>query len=384
MAARVNGHSVFVVALTVRLLAVIPATAKVTTYSQGDPIKFANTAAFVASGLRRGVLQYPDVSPTNRMWGGILSPFWLLPGPSDIYARIWLATCGALAVYNVYVIACTYHSRRAGLYAAVPMALLPTHVTLHGTLMRDTLLIFLLTLIARLVIRQPTRHRLAAGIWGALAFAVACILRPDNIGMYVVVIGLGAAIIVGKKIPYREWLAYALPLTLAAIVSSALVGYTLTPRAFSELQSLRMSRAHGSALYLADYQPTGVVESLLATPMLSLLFLVVPLPWMVDSAGAMLASLGGILIFGYAIGTVLTLPYLLNFRHNHTAVPLVAGAVLGVLLYGFVMSNYGAVTRFRQMFTWVFFIGGGIGLARKVTFDVAATEEQTDAKVSST
>lgn len=115
---RLRGAGLFAVALCLRVAAVVPATLQITTHSRQDPVTFARVAEFVAMGLQEGVLQYPEVSRTIHVLGTFLSPFWLLPGPSAVYARIALAICGAIVVYNVFAIGRAYHSHRAGVYAA--------------------------------------------------------------------------------------------------------------------------------------------------------------------------------------------------------------------------------------------------------------------------
>lgn len=48
----------------------------------------------------------------------------------------------------------------------------------------------------------------------------------------------------------------------------------------------------------------------------------------------------------------------IHFQRKYTAFPLLVGTYLGLLLYGFVLWNFGAATRFRQMFIWAFLMSG--------------------------
>ncbi|MFC6722081.1 hypothetical protein [Halobacteriaceae bacterium SHR40] len=362
---KISIFRLFLLGLFIRLLAILPATFQMTTYAQGDPVTFARTAEFIAAGLREGVLQYPEVTHTNRLWGTFLAPFWLIPGPSAVYARIILAIFGALTVYNVYVISQTYYSHRAGVYAALPMAFLPSHFLLHGTLMRDTLLIFCLTLVAQLIIVPSNQKKTSMVAVGTLAFILAYILRPDNVGIYIFVSGLGIFFLIwGRHFDNYPFIVSGLTVTLGTgLLFTAL---SLTPRALSEVLALRMGRAQGTATYLAGYHPENVIEMFIVSPLLAIFFLFVPLPWMVNSIPAIIPSLEGFVIFIYCLAAVASLPVILNSRHRHTAFPLLIGAVLGIVFYGLVLTNFGAATRFRQMFTWVLFIFGGIGLAVRV------------------
>jgi ABC-type cobalamin transport system permease subunit len=56
-------------------------------------------------------------------------------------------------------------------------------------------------------------------------------------------------------------------------------------------------------------------------------------------------------------------------RKNKSAtVALVVGLVLAIVFYGVGTVNYGTGMRHRQMFTWIIFLFGGIGIAEHVNF----------------
>lgn len=53
-----------------------------------------------------------------------------------------MAVLDAIAVYNVYVIARTHHSKRAGVIAVFPLLVYPSFLFIHTVVLRE-LMIFL-------------------------------------------------------------------------------------------------------------------------------------------------------------------------------------------------------------------------------------------------
>ncbi|MDB2276629.1 hypothetical protein PM022_19315, partial [Halorubrum ezzemoulense] len=162
--------SILVVAFLIRSVAAVVTT--LTTLnpdSTADAIGFGNTAEAIARGLREGSpylytsssIDLPQLliplisSDIYTLWGTFLTPFWVLPGPSGFYARLGNALLGAVAVYNVYLIARYYHSHQAGVIAALPMTIYPIIVAVQSTLLREALVLFGITTAARLLMLPP-------------------------------------------------------------------------------------------------------------------------------------------------------------------------------------------------------------------------------------
>jgi hypothetical protein len=59
---------------------------------------------------------------------------------------------------------------------------------------------------------------------------------------------------------------------------------------------------------------------------------------------------------------------LMGHKNSSATVGLLVGLVVAVTLYGVGTVNYGLGTRQRQMFLWIIFLFGGIGLSNHVKF----------------
>lgn len=350
------------VALIIRVLATIAAALKITPYSRDDPTAYADAAAFIAQSIQSGNFAMPPVSYVVRIWGLFLSPFWLFPGPSAEYARLANAVLGVVTVYNVYFISTKYHSRRAGFVAALPMALFPTHFLLHGTLMRDTAIIFGITTAVRLFVAPPiTISRERRYFLAASAIGLAIVLRPDNLPIY------GISLLVGIVIWLldQDYITLHIPyLTTVSIILVTFLSLPIIQDSLEYLASIRSSRAHEDAVYLSTVTPETISHAVSVGWILALYFLYTPFPWMIASFGGIVVFTETLVSIGYTIAAIYGARRLCQ-NYPRTAIPLVFGFLVGIVLYGLGTANYGAATRFRQMFTWLLFVFGGVGIAMK-------------------
>lgn len=361
-----EGIIIFLVAFAVRAVAATITT--VTTLnpdSQGDAVGFAMAAETVAAGLHRGELVAAGQGYIYDLWGAFLAPFWLLPGPSGFYARLGNALLGAIAVYNVYCIARAYHSRQAGVLAALPLLFYPSVIAVHSTLLREAFILFTITTAARLLAVQRRRlSTLSTYTVVTVLLFLAYILRTENAMLYAVAIGTGVFVsgMVRSSPAVRSTLVPAgITMTGVAFVSGINRGV------IEYLSRIRSKRAGGRAVYLADVIPQTAVELLAFSWIGAVYFLYAPFPWMIETLPDLVVGIEGLVSIGFTIGSAWGIRSMAK-QNRPATVGLLAGLILAVVLYGVGTVNYGTGMRHRQMFIWVIFIFGAIGIAEHVRF----------------
>lgn len=359
-----EGVVIFIVAFGIRAVAAtITTITKLNPDSQADAVGFANAAEIIAAGLLRGEFVVPGHGYIYDLWGAFLAPFWLLPGPSGFYARLGNALLGAIAVYNVYCIARAYHSRQAGLVAALPLIFYPSILAIHSTVLREALILFAITTATRLLIvqrRQLSTLSTYTIVVGLLY--IAYILRPENAVLYAVAIGAGV---------FVKGIERSSPKIRSALITA---GITVTCMAFvtgvhkegiEYLSRIRNRRARGRTVYLQEVIPETALELLAFSWIGAAYFLYAPFPWMIETIPDLMVGIEGLANIGFTIAAVWGIRSMAKQNPSAT-VGLLAGLLLAVVLYGVGTVNYGTGMRHRQMFLWVIFIFGAIGIAEHV------------------
>ena len=371
---------VFVIALAVRVVSAAVTT--VTTLnpdSTADAVGFGNNAGAIARGILEGdpylyvngsvglaQFLFPFASSDiYSVWGTFLAPFWLLPGPSGFYARLGNAFLGAFAIYNVYLIARHYHSHHAGVVASVPMIFYPSFVAVHSTLLREAIVLFGITTAVRLLILPRRRHSkwpfyaLAAGL-----IHIALLLRTDNVVIYFAAISAAITVHLIKSGSVSKQ-AVGFGLALSPVVF--LLSLPLVRDGIAFLARTRTLRARGRAVYLPEVVPRTIVELVAFSWVGAAYFLYTPFPWMVETIPDLLVGVEGLVNIVFTVAAVCGVRSL-DRKHQYAIVGLLVGLAVAIVLYGVGTVNYGTGIRHRQMFIWVIFLFGGIGISEHVRF----------------
>jgi hypothetical protein len=358
------GYLVLLMAFAVRFIAVVLTSLfGINPESEHDAVVFASTADAIAAGVFQGQFLLPGPSSVHNLWGLFLAPYWLLPGPSLFYARVGNAVLGAFAIYNVYIIARYYHSHHAGVFATLPMIFYPSFVAVHSTVLREAIVLFGITTAVRLVIvPSQKRSRVFTYAVAIALLALAYIHRPDNAIIYWVGFGAGitAYAIEANYISKRHLLA---PLAVSPLALYFIIPYIRRGVAF--LARIRDLRASGRTMYLADVVPQTIPEFLAFSFIGAAYFLYAPFPWMIETAADLLVSFEGLVSLVFTIASIWGIRSLIH-RNAPAAVGLLGGFAVAVVLYGVGTVNFGTGMRHRQMFLWVLFLFGGIGLAQQI------------------
>jgi hypothetical protein len=368
------GFIVFLYAFGIRIVGVILTTiTTINPASKSDAITFGNTAQAIASGIRQGqpylyttesldvaqVLIPVAPAPTDELWGTFLAPFWLLPGPSGFYARLGNAFLAAYAIYNVYLIARYYHSRHAGIITTLPLIAYPSMVAVQTTLLRMSVILFGITTTARILV-IPAKRRTSLFNWiiaGSLIH-ISLLLSTENIVIYTIAIVTAIAVYVAES---RGLFIQIVGISSILIPVTFVLFLPVMRSGVEFLARTRKLRAQGRAVYLPDTIPRTVFEFGAFSWIGAAYFLYAPFPWMIETISDLLISIEGMISIFY---TAVAIWGVRSFGEKNVSatVGLLLGFMIAVVLYGAGTANYGTGMRHRQMFLWVVFLFGGIGI----------------------
>lgn len=358
----------FLLALTIRLLAIPLALTHINTYSEHDAAHFT----WYAKAIANGALPLAKRNPfyVYDYWGTILSVWYVLPGPSDVYSHIFVSIIGAASVWFVYKLAVHLHSRRAAVYATLPMVVFPSFVLVQTTLIREGPVLLSLTAIAYLLIVPSDRSKEKTIGYTAAWFVFGSLFRTENVPVYLLVLGMGIGLhmlqqgrIEVPKDPSRNAVVGVLAGGVLGILASAqwVLSHVIGPK--------RADRSRGHSVYLQNIIPNDLITAAWFAPIGISYFLFAPFPWQVQSwvyLPPMLEGMANIALFGFAIYGV---PTLLK-RAPADVLPLLLGFVILTSLYGLMEGNVGASIRHRQSLIWVTYLCAGVSLAERYTFTI--------------
>ena len=334
-----------------------------------DAVGFAQEATYIANILTQGELSIvleKYHGNTTEKWSLLLSPFWLLPGPSNLYAALTNAFIASLGIYNVYIIGRYYHSHSAGILMILPMTFFPSWLLLHGTIMRESLILFCITTSARVLIVPSDRSRVYDWSIVAILFYLAIYLRPENLPVFVLALGVGLI-----TYAYISGLLTRAHL-LVGFFLSLITAYFISSRLFEMVESViqtREVRARGRAVYLLDAMPQNFIEIIAFSWIGALFFLYAPFPWMFENETDVL--LGFEAILNILLSLIAISGAKLFFRKNPTVtLALVSFLIIGSIAYGLGTSNYGIAARHRHSFLWVIYLFAAMSLIRTVRLKI--------------
>lgn len=370
--------SLFAIGFAIRLAAsVVTTLTTLNPSSQADAVEFGNHAQSIARGITAGdpyqyvsgsvnlyqLLYFPAYVDTYNLWGTFLAPFWLLPGPSGLYARLGNVLLATFAFYNVYLVAQYYKSHQAGVIAVFPLLVYPSHIAVQSTLLRDTIVLFSITSVARILLLPSEGHsRWVYYATAGVLLHVALLLRGDNFVIYLIAITAGVAtwaVRSGYVSRYVASVSAALsPLVFILALPTIRTGIDFLART-------REVRARGRAAYMSEVVPHNIPELIAFSWIGAAYFLYAPFPWMIQTVADIIISLEGVVSFIFTVAAIWGVQSL-SRKDLPVTVGLLAGLSVAVVFYGVGTGNYGTGMRLRQMFLWAIFLLGGIGISEKV------------------
>lgn len=335
-------------------------------FAQSDVITFAENAALFADQIGSGHIPAGNLRSVTYTWPLTLSVFWFLPGPSWVYARVFVALLGGLAIYNVFVIIRYHHSAQAGVVAVLPMIVLPSYVFVHGSILRETVILLGFTSVVRILFVGEREHRTLEKFAAVVVIlAVITLFRIPNLFVYVALLAT-AGIVAGRNVTIGK------PGTVAAAVAGMGVSGAFLLSRFASgravvayIANQRDSRAHGEAAYLADVVPDSALELVAFSWIGAVYFLFAPFPWMITEPVWIVAGMESLVNLVYVLFAIFGFRYLYQ-RTKPFTLALAVGFIVAVLMYGLIEGNVGPAIRHRQQFAWIAYAFGAVGMVESV------------------
>lgn len=346
-------------------------------FAQADALTFAShaerTAEYVLVGDWESFSEI-NIRDTNQRMGLLLAVYWVLPGPSHLIARFASAFFGSLAIYNVYILARHFHSHRAGILAVAPLAVYPSIILVHSTVLREAMLLFAITMAVRIAIAPPlemsnqTRITLVGVLLGAASF-----IRFYMFPIFIVTLLFWLGLLFARRGSIGRTLSGLVVLAGAGTISIPLidrvVGSPFT--AIESLSSRRLSAARGRTAYLPDVAAETVLEVIISSWILAAYFLYAPFLWMVESPADFVIWVETLVTIMFTVAALFGTRVAVGQRSIFASV-LLFGLVVGVVAFSLGVANVGHATRLRQLFLWIIFLFGGVGIVSRFNFQTGS------------
>lgn len=337
-------------------------------FAQSDVTTFAANAEIIAEELRAGRVPDGSIREVTYTWPLTISVFWVLPGPSWTYARIFASLLGAVSIYNVYIVGRYHHSPEAGFMAALPMIIYPSFIFVHASILREAVVLFGLTTAVRLLFVGRTQSRQSGRIIAVVVLlGLVTIYRIPNLFIYVAMIAT-AVLVNGRTIPIdRAWTFAVAGLGGVAGVLFLAIKFERAAEIVSYISTQRAARAHGNAVYLAEVLPSTFFEMIAFSWIGASYFYLVPFPWMISAPAWLIAGLEAMGNLVFLLFSLQGFRYLYH-RARPVALSLAVGVILAGLMYGLIEGNVGPAVRHRQQFVWIIYLFGSIGMFESFEF----------------
>jgi len=338
-------------------------------FAQSDVTTFAASAELFAEQIASGDFPTGNIRSVMYTWPLTLSVFWLLPGPSWIYARVFVAALGGVAIYNVYLVVRYHHSANAGFLAVLPMILFPSFIFVHGSILRESVILVGFTIFVRLLFLPEGESRRVMKYVAVVAIlAVITVFRIPNLFVYVLVL---VPIAIGARRDTPSGRSGIVTVIVGGVVTGTvylLWRFRDGVAIVSYISNQRASRSHGDAVYLPGVVPETAVELVVFSWIGALYFLFAPLPWMITEPAWIVAGLESVVNFVYVLFGFLGFRHLYRQSKSFT-LSLVVGFVAGVLMYGLIEGNVGPAIRHRQQFVWMAYALGAVGMVESISIE---------------
>jgi hypothetical protein len=340
-----------------------------------DVEKYQTWSAHIAALLRADFLgNLPHIWQPFAAYTLPLGLLYTVFGISEPLGQLLNTVVGLGVIFNLHRLATLWFNRRVADHTALFMALYPYGWVLGGTLNRDMMVAFCLTLLFRSLTELQNQEGHGSRLWPSAAalgsLLYMTLLRPPlfilgalTIFVFWVVHPLASS----RRLPlFRTLRLISICLVLfLGTVGFFTIGKFYTARnaleqevtRFSDVdhmtERLRNSEQAGSA-YLRGVTYTSYLDVAKLMPVATCYFLFSPFPWQVSSPKQALGVLDSawlILVFLYFLRGIRPL----FRRYRKVAWALTAFLVVGLTTSSVLQANVGSAMRHRTMFTFLMF-----------------------------
>lgn len=302
--------------------------------------------------------------------------FYSVFGSELIIGKLVNALLGSVAIYNIYRITkLIFNKERTAIVAALIVAIWPSYVYMHGVLQRDPLIFLLATQFIYLGLAWLKEGKMTTALFLVAVVIMLGSIRTAYIPMLIFTLIVPTLINIRRrrkgKIQLLSKPAY-LMLGFMFIFGFFYIGQTgkfvrlgestppLSPEYF---QTYYEHRQHGGSTYLTGLKYNSWADIIKYSPIRTIYFLYVPLPWMVHKTEALFASIDAMLLLLLSFPALIGIKEGLKTNRSMTFFVL-AFFLVGITASGLITSNAGAALRYRMPFIFIIMIFSSYVISR--------------------
>lgn len=330
-------------------------------YTRDYP-KYNSAIQTIVGGWHEGVLF--SISPFGvvKTYSYLMAPFYAV-APTTVTVELVNGLLGALVVFNVYRITKRLHTRSWALVPTLLVAAYPSFIHYTSILMRDALIIFLISELVYLLVKWITIGKTP---WlSIIVVAFLVFLRPENLAFLLPTITVAVLLKNDIRLSSLQTISVSGVLFIGGSIIVAIMRRLLpeeiptpSPEALSARRTwLARDSGEISGNYLSSVTFDSWGDVIVFAPIGAVYFLLVPFPWMIDLSNPfMIIALIENIFLLYPAVIVLLARLRYPTTLSQAEVLLLVTLLFGITSYGLVEGNMGPAMRHRLQFTFLIFI----------------------------
>lgn len=341
-----------------------------------DSLRYYLIASQISSNLSQNFLAtiiadygFLDV-PSYTLPLGVL---YYVFGPSFIVGQLLSVLGGIGIIWNLDHLACRLFNRRVANVTIIMLLFCPYLWYLSIILLRDTIIIFFITLFFRMLAEIPFRSSSTAKI-GHYSIAIAAMVYLGLLRaplLIILMLSFITFVVAATKIKTKLKIIIFFIIIICGsigILSYAKIDKTsllATGLSYMEIkhinEQLDNEKEHTESFYKNGVHYNNIMDVAKNIFKDMLYFLYSPLPWMIQKAKYLLGLIDSVQIMILTYFSVKGFKILYKYRQDFV-LSLLVFILFGVGVGGILVHNMGSAMRYRSMFTFVIFPIAAYGL----------------------
>ena len=346
----------FVARIMIMLLDVYAPDIGINIHSGGDSVAYHNTAV-------RIVLNGENFAIGN-MYANLLSIIYNMFGVQILigeYFNVLLSMCSIVLIKDILdSLPINQNSRMIGL---VIMALGPNYILLSPITLRESVIIFLVTVSLSAFIKGWNNHKfkyvcvaIACSILGAmfhsgtiamaLAYGIIIVLYDRNSKKFTINL---KTLLVGMIVIFCFT-------TISIVIGDSIFGKFQRANEIMDISNEASLAASGGSVYLENQRTGSITEMIINTPIRIVYFLIAPVPWLWRGFNDVVAFIFSTSIYLCAIAYMVKALRLKKCQNKNLVIMFLIMAIVSAIVFAWGVSNSGTALRHREKFLSVYVV----------------------------
>jgi 4-amino-4-deoxy-L-arabinose transferase-like glycosyltransferase len=298
------------------------------------------------------------------LFAGIISPFYVIIGPSEMAGRIGVAMIGLLVGYYIFAFVKEFVNYNTALLSAGIVLFWPTIFFRSVVIQREVILTMALMGYLWIAKQSIDNSSLKNILTGILFAYIVYVLRPENVLLLAIVASVAAILKFREKTGYMIFLSFLIaPIIIYILLNfGSFTGYgtVISPEA---IDAFAHGRDHGKAAYLTWLHYESWLDILIYAPLKIIYFLFTPFPWHVRDPAEAIVGISAIALICITVLSRRGIALIMN-DHKKDLLILLSYTIVGITAYAIVEMNYGAAVRRRIQFIPIIILLAVVGFSR--------------------